>query len=54
MKSRKEKRTEAIARLEASTYENSKAKRLKTATEKQWQAKKTKDLNELKTRTSRY
>ena len=40
MKSRTLKRTEALIRLKASTYENSKAKRLKKATKEQWQKKK--------------
>lgn len=40
MKSKQQKRTEAITRLEASEYKNSKAKRLKTSTKEQWQAKK--------------
>lgn len=37
MKSKSQKRTEAKVRLEASTWENSKAKRLGTKTQEQWQ-----------------
>ena len=38
MKSKETKRNEAYERLLASTYENSKAKRLGTKTEEEWDA----------------
>ena len=40
MKSKQQKRNEALARLEASTYKNSKACRTGSATEAQWEKQK--------------
>lgn len=44
MKSLEQKRAEAKVRLENSTYENSKAKRLGTKTQEEWQKAKEKML----------
>jgi hypothetical protein len=47
MKSKQEKRKEAIARLEKSSWKNSKAKRLSTKTKEIWKDEKEKELQRL-------
>lgn len=54
MKSKKQKQVDALKRLETSSYENSKAKRLKTATKEQWQKTKDASVQCLTERTTAY
>ena len=54
MKSKEQKQVDALKRLENTSYKNSKAKRLKTATKEQWQKAKDEGVRHLTQTTANH